>query len=152
MAQAIPTPIIPTTRRKARRIVARTIAAPDDPIFAAIERHRWASADYVASTTCMNALEERSAEWKHANAENCRDAAAETAAFTALLTTAPTTLAGVAAVLEYANSKEWPDDHSGAGRRNTIIEGGYNRGDHALEATQTFLTMIARTQRKLLAA
>jgi hypothetical protein len=153
MAQAIPTPITPTTRRKARGMIARTTAAPEDPIFAAIERHRRAAADYVASTARKFDLEEGSTEWRKADAENSRALDEEAAAFTALFVTPPTSFAGIAEVLAYADAKEWPTDRSGDGSETTtVLTGGYERDGRPLEAARKFLTMIARTQRGLLAA
>ncbi|MCC8975749.1 hypothetical protein [Bradyrhizobium brasilense] len=100
---------------------ASTLSAPTgavdvsaDPAFAAIAKHRQASADHLASIYAYDWAERGTDAYYDAQDHNevcchaARDAAWELAA------TIPTTLAGVAAVLQYANEvedegDEWPD-------------------------------------------
>lgn len=91
-----------------------TIAASADPAFAAIAKHRQASADHLASIYAVDRAEQGTDAWDDAvdlNEACCF--AAQDAAW-GLVRTIPTTLAGIAAVLQYANEvedegDEWPD-------------------------------------------
>lgn len=85
---------------------ATSAQATDDPVFAAIERHRQAAQAWRA------AVDAASADGYDRAAEAARDAAYDHVgdAFDDWVTTRPTTMAGVIATLEYAASPSPLDD------------------------------------------
>jgi hypothetical protein len=101
------------------------LPAPD-PIFAAIERHRAAMAvqEFEDDEACSLACE---AEWE---------------AREDFLLTEPTTIAGIAAVLDYVNS---PDVNTGS---QTILHGAWENPDMS-DLAESFLPTIAATLRRL---
>lgn len=120
----------PVTRRLALNMVAGAAAASTlrgsaagtdlpDPALAAIARHRQASADHLLSIYAVDNTPPRTDARYDAEDHNEACCVAAWNAAWDLATTVPTTLAGVAAVLQYANEvedqgDEWPDtDMSG---------------------------------------
>ena len=76
-----------------------------DPIFPLIEAHRQARAVWLASLENEPSFRDKAAHdtWEHGTYGPCD---AETAATVALLTTAPTTLAGALALLRYIEATD----------------------------------------------
>jgi hypothetical protein len=99
------TPIAPA-------VVAKPIATSDDPIFAAIEAHRVASANWLAAIEVEAAMEKKWVrdrpryEAQHLEADRAtRDASsARDAAAMTFLDIKPTTVAGAAALLNYVGA------------------------------------------------
>jgi hypothetical protein len=140
-----------------------TVAGPD-PIFAAIARHRAAMAAMEALD--QDALEEQfpdhSWHWRIGDEippEGCTDdprwIAAQLAvgrvqdehdeALTDMLSIAPTTVAGVAALLEYLDTESWEPP------QNYLQYFSDWRGGGVSEAAAAFLPLIAATLRRLAA-
>src|SRR6516165_1683785 len=86
----------------------QAIAEPD-PIFALIERHRAASDAYSAGVSAYGRAEEQKLPDEMIQAEEQVPAAstARKESIEDLLSTEPTTIAGIAAVLDYVNEPPW---------------------------------------------
>jgi hypothetical protein len=115
-------------------------AATDDPVFAAIARHRQA-------TQALSALHEPP------EALVTQLLRAEVDAFLAWLTTPPTTLAGVIATLDHASRRAY-EDGSGTHVYTNLSEAAqYDPADGdpdgALTAGEQFPAMIAAALRKI---
>jgi hypothetical protein len=104
--------------------VALGIARTDevDPIFAVIAEHQAALEAYLAASAIDGGLVDRTPEWIVARAVTEAAAPRREIAHEAVFTTNPTTLAGVAALLEHVaqpeflkEDEEYPDD------RQTIL-------------------------------
>jgi hypothetical protein len=115
--------------------------AADDPVFAAIERHRQA----------MQAL---SVLHEPPEALITQLARAEVEAFLAWLTTPPTTLAGIIATLEHASHRGY-EDGSGHVYTNLAEAAQYDPDDSdpdgALKAGEQFPAMVAAALRQIVA-
>jgi hypothetical protein len=151
------------------------IALPDDPIFAAIKAHHHAVAH---ETACLEAeyrlaeaLPENQMTWHFNDSDDewtppdgCTDAPEwievqqniseaydlRHDAIEALLTTEPTTLAGVVALLEYVGSPEYPWDRNAC---VPILFGVVDINDERVsDAAQAFPARLAATMRRLIAA
>jgi hypothetical protein len=94
--QDIPIPI----SSLARDAEAARVAAPVDPVFAAIERHRAAWAEFAETVGPLESVEGEQEGSKEDLAYRAANAAADEA-FEEFLATPPTTLAGLRAALEY---------------------------------------------------
>ena len=113
-----------------------------DPIFAAIEVHKKAMQALSAAYSAQGETEEDSPEIDDANDRH------EDALFD-FLTTAPVTLAGAIAALDYAASPMFPDQ-KGANNRETLQLAATMAGDKDfVEVGAQFPAMIAATLRKL---
>ncbi len=92
------------TKHSHRAALGALASTPADPAFAAIARHRAAQAAVIAAQDILDAVETAQAG-RHARAAASAAARAadreETAALRDLIATAPTTVAGVRAMLEY---------------------------------------------------
>ncbi|MGY3490212.1 hypothetical protein ACVW1C_008095 [Bradyrhizobium sp. USDA 4011] len=114
----------PVTRRFSLSMIAGAAAASTlrgsaagndlpDPALAAIAKHRQASADHLSSIYAVDDTDPRTDERYDAEDHNEACCVAAMDAAWDLATTIPATLAGVAAVLRYANEcedkgEEWP--------------------------------------------
>ena len=116
--------------------------AADDPVFAAIARHRQAAQALVALHEPPEALVTRLSR-------------AEVETFLAWLTTPPTTLAGVIATLEHASRRAYEDRNSHV-YTNLAEAAQYDPEDGdpdgALKAGEQFPAMVATALRKIMAA
>lgn len=121
--------------------------AADDPVFAAIARHRQAAQALVAQA--LVALHEPP------EALVTRLSRAEVETFLAWLTTPPTTLAGVIATLEHASRRAYEDRNSHV-YTNLAEAAQYDPEDGdpdgALKAGEQFPAMVATALRKIMAA
>ena len=109
-------------------------AAEPDPIFKTIEVHRKAGAVFISAGS-NDDIDERYAPYE--------------AACIALFTTKPTTIEGVAAVLEYANGAEYDFE----GQDSNFINTSYENSDGELrDASLNFLSMIAGALRDIAVA
>jgi hypothetical protein len=114
--------------------------AADDPVFAAIERHRQAAQAWRTASAAA------SADGYDRAAEAARDAAYDRAgdAFENWVTTQPTTMAGVLATLDYAASPSPLDDD------RTVLTYGDLPLDRCSDFEPAkFLAMIAAALRRL---
>jgi hypothetical protein len=110
--------------------VVPAIAGEPDPIFAVIEAHKRAG-------KFGEGLSDEDADlWNEAYHEAC----------VALFTTRPTSLAGVAAVLEYVNRHEHDDEIAYSILANTSFE---CLDEELTQASRDFLPMIAGVIRNL---
>jgi hypothetical protein len=92
------------TTAPAPALDGRGTVTPDvDPIFAAIERHRaaYAAWDRVLDVSAKLRPDDESPEAEHWRDQDVEHGDAEAAAFADLLATAPTTAAGLRALLDY---------------------------------------------------
>jgi hypothetical protein len=116
------------------------IGIADDPVFAAIERHR-------------QATQALSAQHEPSDALVTQLSRAEVGAFLAWLTTPPATLAGVIATLEYASHRrvsDSPDDHVYANLAEAAqYIPGEDDPDDILKAGERFPAMVAAALRKI---
>ncbi len=118
----------------------------DDPVFAAIAAHRAAMAACAAMSRHVDELDDGPALERALSAEggaNARESGARLAVFT----TAPTTLAGVAALLDYVGQ---PDDHGIA--RHTILTGIRYGEAELLAASDGFPRHLAAALRRIIDA
>ena len=121
----------------------------DDPIFALIERHRGATRAFSAAVS--NKAKVQAAHWPWSDAperiaaDAQHDAASDARheAIEDLLSTQPTTIAGVAAVLDYVNEPSWGEEQDD---KETILVEAFETSE---EAALAFLPMIAATLRRL---
>jgi hypothetical protein len=145
----------------------RRATGEPDVIFAAIERHRAAVRGWLAAIERRWEFYDDAPEWIEANTAFFAAAKELDKALEAVLSTPPTTIAGVADLLDYvgreewevAGADEWADDLDG-----TILENAFV-GDHGLgfvenpacidegvlKAAPNFLPMIAASLRSLTA-
>ena len=156
-----------------------------DPIFAAIERHRAALGSWLAAYDRLGVLQEMISEdrrrWRifDERPDDCSDApewieantiflaAVEESAkaLEVVLSTPPTTITGVADLLDYVSKDEWelagadPNEWCGTILENAL-EGGHDQGlvenpacivEGVQKAAANFLPMIAATLRSLTA-
>jgi hypothetical protein len=68
------------------------------------------------------------------------------------LTTAPVTMAGVLAALDYAASPMFPNEQGANGKQTVQLDGSMARDEDLVEAGAQFPAMIAGTLRRLIAA
>ena len=124
----------------------QAIAEPD-PIFALIERHRAASDAYSAGVSAYGRAEEQKLPDEMIQAEEQVHAAskARKESIEDLLSTEPTTIAGIAAVLDYVNEPPWVKEDDD---KETILVEAWETSQ---EAGLAFLPMIAATLRRLAA-
>jgi hypothetical protein len=121
----------------------------DDPIFALIERHRAATRAFAAAVSNKDKVQEAHWPWSDAPERIAADAQYDAAsdarqeAIEDLLSTEPTTFAGVAAVLDYVNEPSWDKEDDG---KETILVEAF---ETLQEAALAFLPMIAATLRRL---
>ena len=121
----------------------------DDPIFALIERHRGATRAFSAAVSNKDKVQAAHWPWSDAPERIAADAQYDAAsdarheAIEDLLSTQPTTIAGVAAVLDYVNEPSWGEDHDD---KKTILVEAFETSE---EAALAFLPMIAATLRRL---
>jgi hypothetical protein len=119
-------------------------AATDDPVFAAIARHRRATQALSALRDPPDALVTQLSR-------------AEVAAFLAWLTTPPTTLAGIVATLDYASRRAYEDRNGSHVYTNLAEAAQYDPDDSdgdpddVLKAGEQFPAMIAAALRKIAA-
>jgi hypothetical protein len=119
----------------------------DDPIFALIERHKGATRVFSAAVSQKNKVQAAHWPWSDAPERIAADAQYDVASdarqevIEYLLSTQPTTIAGVAAVLDYVNEPSWGEDH---GDKGTILVEAFETSE---EAALAFLPMIAVTLR-----
>jgi hypothetical protein len=118
-------------------------ARADDPVFAAIERHREAAQAVAAAHEPPEAILDELSRTE----EN---------ALLAWLTTQPTTLAGVIATLEYASHQPYVSDYPNNHVYTNLAEAAqYDPGngdpDGILKAGEQFPAMIATALRQILA-
>jgi len=106
-------------------------AAEPDPIFAIIEANKRLGAAFMAARG-DDEVDDRYAEYE--------------ASCITMFTTKPTTIEGVAAVIEYANEPEY----GGVEQNSTLINTSYENSDGELkDASLNFLTLMAKTLREL---
>ncbi|KAA2241144.1 hypothetical protein F0L46_04925 [Salinarimonas soli] len=94
-------------------IWAGLAAAPKpDPIFAAIEAHKAAEREWLAAVAISSPLREETPDGKvaHARTNNLNDA--EKDALWEMVSTAPTTLAGLTALLAYLPTTQYVSEHN----------------------------------------
>ena len=121
---------------------------PDDPIFALIERHR-ATRAFSAAVSNKDKVQAAHWPWSDAPERIAADAQYDAAsdarqeAIEDLLSTQPTTIAGIAAVLDYVNEASWGEEHEG---KESILVEAFETSE---EAALAFLPMIAATLRRL---
>src|SRR5215472_10564704 len=121
----------------------------DDPIFALIQRHRAATRAFSAAVSNKDKVEEVHWPWSDAPERIAADAQYDAAsdawqeAIEELLSTEPTTIAGVAAVLDYVNEPSWGKEDDD---KKTILVEAFETSQ---EAALAFLPMIAATLRRL---
>jgi len=124
----------------------------DDPIFALIERHRGAARTFSAAVSNKDKVQAAHWPWSDAPERIAADAQYDAAsdarheAIEDLLSTQPTTIAGVAAVLDYVNEPSWGEEHDD---KETILVEAFETSE---EAALAFLPMIAATLRRLASA
>ena len=128
--------------------VSATAAAAlePDPIFAAIEAHKAAMAEYSRLATIWNQIPFEDEAYAKANGETQTAADVVFDAQLALFKTGPTTVAGVAAVLEHV-AGFWIEGGEGADRGFPIYEN--LASDELLDAGDGFLPMIAEALKRL---
>jgi hypothetical protein len=114
--------------------VVPAVAGQADPIFAVIEAHK--RADALGNSVSDDDASEL---WSEAYHEAC----------VALFTTKPTSLAGVAAVLEYVNRHEYDDEIAYSILANTSFE---CLDEELTQASRAFLPMIASVVRDIAAS
>ena len=121
----------------------------DDPIFALIQRHRAATRAFSAAVSNKDKVEEVHWPWSDAPERIAADAQYDAAsdawqeAIEELLSTEPTTIAGVAAVLDYVNEPSWGKEDDD---KKTILVEAFETSQ---EAALAFLPMVASTLRGL---
>jgi len=121
----------------------------DDPIFALIERHRGATCAFSAAVSNKDKVQAAHWPWSDAPERIAADAQYDAAsdarqeAIEDLLSTQPTTIAGVAAVLDYVNEPSWGEEQDD---KETILVEAFETSE---EAALAFLPMIAATLRRL---
>ena len=121
----------------------------DDPIFALIQRHRAATRAFSAAVSNKDKVEEVHWPWSDAPERIAADAQYDAAsdawqeAIEELLSTEPTTIAGVAVVLDYVNEPSWGKEDDD---KKTILVEAFETSQ---EAALAFLPMIAATLRRL---
>lgn len=105
---------------EARILAALSRPAGPDPVFALIEEHRSAYAEWDRLSGVWNEMLESDPGYAEAMAASDRPGKREVAAYDALFTARPTTLQGVAALAEYlceATDRTSPDITPSAGER-----------------------------------
>ena len=112
----------------------------DDPIFALIERHKGATRTFSAAVSHKDKLQATHWPWSDAPERIAADAQYDAASDAS---TQPTTIAGVAAVLDYVNEPSWGEEHDD---KVTILVEAFETSE---EAALAFLPMIAATLRRL---
>jgi hypothetical protein len=121
----------------------------DDPIFALIERHRAATRAFSAAVSHKDKVQEVHWPWSDAPERIAADAQYDAASdawqdtIEDLLSTEPTTIAGVAVVLDYVNEPSWGKEDDD---KKTILVEAFETSQ---EAALAFLPMIAATLRRL---
>jgi hypothetical protein len=116
------------------------LATEPDPIFAAIERHGYVRDAYIVAMRELHDDPDRQEEYEE-HIDNYDDACLS------LVTTRPTTLAGVVAVLTYVAAPEWPREDQ------SLLEGIAESSDEALaDASRGFVLLIADVLKQLTAA
>jgi hypothetical protein len=124
----------------------------DDPIFGLIQRHRAATRAFAAAVSNKEKVQEVHWPWSDAPERIAADAQYDAAsdawqeAIEDLLSTEPTTIAGVAAVLDYVNEPSWGKEDDD---KETILVEAF---ETLQEAALAFLPMIASTLRRLASA
>ena len=120
----------------------------DDPIFALIERHRAATRAFSAAVSHKDKVQEVHWPWSDAPERIAADAQYDAASdawqdtIEDLLSTEPTTIAGVAVVLDYVNEPSWGKEDDD---KKTILVEAFETSE---EAALAFLPMIAATLRR----
>ncbi len=118
------TAAVPAAAALGLPVIAQAAAAPD-PIFALIEEYRRLSDEYGHVVSAQAAFAIGTPDWKTAEDRISQTSDAYTEAIRKLCQTAPTTLAGLAAVLSFVIDAE----DQGDDLLNTFAEDKYKGGD-----------------------
>ncbi|SRR5258708_28839720 len=132
--------------------LCRLPSAEDDPIFALIAAQRETMRALSAAFRKQSDMEEADGDegWNAGgiDVDDAHDHDCD--ALVAILTTPPTTLAGVAALLEHCGLPRFPDE-KGAWRNDSILrDASLCCQEDVVDAAKNFLPTIAATLRKLL--
>jgi hypothetical protein len=124
-----------------------------DPIFAVIAEHQAALKAYLAASAVDGRLADDTPEWEIARAVTLPAGARELAAYEAVFAIEPTTLAGVAALLEHVGQPEFlKEDREYPEDRETLLSTVNSSNDEWRRKGQDFPLRIAATIRTLIGA
>jgi hypothetical protein len=127
-----------------------------DPIFAVIAEHTAAMKTYIAASTISSYLEDGTPEWIAAYAVTRAAIERDHIATQAVLIVQPTTLAGVAALLEHVgqgqflDATEEPEDSDSFETVLTTWVHGTDRNNDLTIASKGFLRRLGATMRSLI--
>jgi hypothetical protein len=119
-----------------------------DPIFAVLADHRAAVKAYLAASEIDGNLETGTPEWEAANAVTQAAIKREREMHHTVLTTQPTTMAGVIALLEHVGQDRYlgeAEDHD----RETVLSASHVQGSSLVAASREFPLRLATTVRGL---
>ncbi len=132
--------------------IAEAKACTADPIFAVIAEHQAALKAYLAASHVDGGLMDHSPEWEIARPVTLAAEARERLALEAVFATAPTTLAGVAALLAHVGQHEFLDEEADHSDRETLLSTLNEGFPEWKRIGQDFPLRLAATLRSLIAA